>query len=298
MKLKWHRDVLNLDSGFIVRGGFDVPYKHLDFLGGEPHLQLDVEEGGCYDDLLITQRYNTPKDLMMVLLANDAAKRAGFSRISLYMPYFPAARQDRVCNFGEPLSVKVFADMINSCGFQTVYIYSPHSDVTPALLNNVKVVDFDSDLVLKIFLKRSLDESSFVNIVCPDAGAAKRVSKISKDVMKDFPNINLIRCEKVRDVSTGQLKEFHVQAEDLGGHFTIILDDINSMGGTFIGLGKVLKKKNCGELCLFTSHSDCHEGICRVCDSFDWVYTTNSKSNWDWSVKRTNFGCFPIDENI
>jgi phosphoribosylpyrophosphate synthetase len=121
------------------------------------------------------------------------------------------------------------------------------------------------------------------NVVCPDAGAGKRVEKIVQTLIKTFPHVefNLIRCEKVRDVATGQLKEFFVQANDLNKYPTMIIDDILCLGGTFVGLGEVLKKKNCGRLYLYTSHCDCIEGIGNMTKFFDRVYTTNSKKNWD-----------------
>jgi ribose-phosphate pyrophosphokinase len=218
--------------------------------------------------------------LFDIILANDAARRMGFRNISLILPYFPAARQDRVCNVGEPLTIKVFTDMINSCGFESVTILCPHSEVTPALINNVYVLD-----ELK-YVEQALESyhHNEINIVCPDAGAGKRVGKVVQYLAngpKKYKKINLIRCEKVRDVKDGSLKDFFVQADDLGGWPTLIVDDINSMGGTFIGLGKKLRDKNCGKLMLFTTHADCVQGIQNIIENFDHYYTTNSKKDWD-----------------
>jgi ribose-phosphate pyrophosphokinase len=204
----------------------------------------------------------------------------GFRNIKLILPYFPAARQDRVCNEGEPLTIKVFTDIINGCGFDEVVILCPHSEVTAALLNNVTVLD-ELGYVEEI-INFCGDERHF-NIVCPDAGAGKRVNKIVQHLSNTFKikQFNLIRCEKIRDVRDGSIKEFFVDADDLGGHTTIIMDDINSMAGTFLGLGKKIKEKNCGKLMLFTTHSDCVEGVQRAVEFFDHVYTTNSKRDYD-----------------
>jgi ribose-phosphate pyrophosphokinase len=272
--------ILNLDTNFKpYENGVELSFERFDFRGGEPHLTIKKNGYEKFCKLVITQRYNSPSDIVDILLANDAARRMGFKEIHLILPYFPAARQDRVCNEGEPLTVKVFTDLINGCGFESVTILSPHSEVTPALLNNVEVLD-ELEYVSEIILANN--ENVEFNIVCPDAGAGKRVGKVVEHLVKSFPHrkFNLIRCEKVRDVKDGSLKEFHVQAEDLGGFPSIIVDDILSLGGTFIGLGKKLKEKGCGNLMLFTSHSDCHEGVQRMTEFFDHVYTTNSKKNW------------------
>ena len=224
--------VLNLDPDFrpleIKHPDYNVlEFKTSVFPGGEQHFQ--ITNGEYPGDLIITQRYNSAADLMLIILANDAAKRMGFTNIQLVLPYFPGARQDRVCNTGEALTVKVFVDLINSCGFDRVFIYSPHSEVTPAVINNCEIIDLDSYYLEKILREQCPGQSdSIVNIVCPDAGAGKRVANLAKAMAKLYPQntINLIRCEKVRDVASGELKEFFCASDDLGGFVTIIADHL------------------------------------------------------------------------
>lgn len=291
--------VLNLDRNFSpfksTEGLFFLDFKNLVFKGGEPLFQIttDPEILKYPTDLIITHRYNSTADLVDIVVATDAARRLGFKNIKLILPYFPAARQDRVCNVGESLTLKVFADMINGCGFDEVTILCPHSEVTPALLNNCTVLD-ELDFTLEVV--KSNEYTPQFNIVCPDAGAGKRVGKVVKYLFdkNDSTVFNLIRCEKERDVKDGSLKGFYVQADDLGGHPTLIVDDIVSMGGTFIGLGEELKKKNCGKLMLYTTHADCVEGLVKMVDYFDHVYTTNSRRNWDAFIGRKNFTTLPI----
>ena len=291
LHIKWSTAVsqtalLSLDKDFqpfIDKGNFvDLDYKQFTFLGGEPHFQIlpnsfaDVEN----PRLIITQRFNGVNDIFAVILAVDAARRMGFLNIALVLPYFPAARQDRVCNEGEPLTIRVFTDMINRCGFSSVHILCPHSEVTPALLDNV-VVHNELPFAKQIIIARGFSSGDTVNIVCPDAGAGKRVGKIASYLAKEFPHLNfeLIRCEKIRDVRDGSLKEFFVQADDLHGNECIIFDDIVAMGGTFIGLAEKLKALNSGELSIFTAHADCEAGIENLKKVFN-VYTTNSKRSY------------------
>lgn len=294
--------VLNLDEGFNPfskwENTFVVNYKTMNFHGGERHLQIlsDLQPGG---DLVISHRINSMVDLFDIILANDAARRMGIFNISLVIPYFPAARQDRVCNVGEPLTVKVVADLINGCGFKEVAIFSPHSEVAPALLNNCSILALENEYAQWIFednKKHIQKDGRVFNVVCPDAGAAKRVEKIAKHLANNNGhfNIQMIRCEKVRDVATGQLKEFIVQTDDLKGAPCVIFDDINSMGGTFLGLGEKLREKGCGNLSLFTAHSDCQKGIENVLTKFDNVYTTNSKRDYAKLVDDKKLKVFDI----
>lgn len=276
--------ILNLDENFKPYAqsgkGIDIGHRKFDFLGGEPHLQLVAGNYDYNSTLIITQRYNSVADLFNIVLANDAARRMGFRDIHLVLPYFPAARQDRVCNEGEPLTIKVFTDLINGCGFGSVGIFTPHSEVTPALLDNVYIID---ELPYIQEIVRGNLNGHFFNVVCPDAGAGKRVGKIVTYLSNNFGYVqfNLIRCEKVRDVKDGSLKGFYVQDDDLGGHPTLIVDDIVAMGGTFIGLGEELKKKNAGDLMLYTAHADCVAGLDKMARYFKKVFTSNSKHNWN-----------------
>lgn len=301
--ITWRADtefpyIINLSEGFTPytkTKAIPLAFKKFNFLGGEPHFQITSNAYADFAPLIITQRFNSIGDLFDIILANDAARRMGFKNIHLVLPYFPAARQDRVCNEGEPLTIKVFTDMINGCGFNSVGILTPHSEVTPALINNVYVID-ELPYINRI-VQSNLNGHQF-NVVCPDAGAGKRVGKIVQYLQNQNGHVqfNLIRCEKVRDVKDGSLKGFFVQADDLGGHPSMIVDDIVAMGGTFIGLGEELKKKNAGDLMLYTAHADCALGLEKMCAYFTSVFTSDSKLNWDTVVdaKINNLGVFKI----
>lgn len=275
--------IVNLDPTFKAEGldtYQNVVTKSV-FPGGEPHIKIDTSLLERGNNAIIIHRVNNMTDLVEILLANDALQRLGFREIYLIMPYLPAARQDRVCVEGEALTSKVIAGMINSCGFEGVTALTPHSDVMPALINNFQATDVDASYIGNIFDSWELDNDAIINVVSPDAGAMKRTLSICSKLTNEGFNINLVKGDKIRDVKTGSLSGFEVHADDLGGRHTIIVDDINCRGGTFLGLGEVLRQKNCGKLFLYTTHSDCVEGIVNVASKFDGVYTTNSKQNWD-----------------
>lgn len=79
-------------------------------------------------------------EVMQLALLKDAISRyfVGLTpKFELVLPYLPYARQDRVMVDGESFSLKVFCNMINSMGFDSVEIHDCHSDVGVSLLNNV-----------------------------------------------------------------------------------------------------------------------------------------------------------------
>lgn len=276
--------VLNLDRDFDpVQSDYELQYidfEKFKFPGGESHLRL-LNQPTIYveDWVTITQRFTGADSIMEILLAVDALRREGVDRINLILPYFPGARQDRVCVAGEPLTVKVFADLINSCKFENVYIATPHSDVTRALVDNFNEIECDEENLREIVSQFSQYDK--INIVSPDAGAHKRTAKLAKQLAEEFPKqtFNLIRCDKERDLLTGQLTAFTCPVLNLDGAPTIIIDDIVANGGTFLGLGEILRKRDCGPLVLYTTHSDSVSGLENMLKFFDWVCTTNSKSD-------------------
>lgn len=260
---------LHLDHTFIPFGK-SIAFESFVFNGGEPHIKILEDNIG--DEITITHRINSFNDFGLVLLATDALKRMRVTKINLFIPYFPAARQDRVMVTGEPLSVKVYADVINAQEYNQITIFDPHSEVTPALLNNVKVIHNYE------FVKQCLDAiEEEVLLISPDGGALKKIYKVSEYL----GGIEVVECSKKRDVKTGQLSGFRVYEEDLKGKHCVIVDDICDGGGTFLGLAKALKEKNAGKLGLIVSHGIFSKGFSSLTQSFDTVFTTNSFKNVD-----------------
>lgn len=109
------------------------------FNGGERHVKIVGLDHEAYVD--VEAILTSSNDVMDLLLVADALKRMDIKIDTLLIPYFPYSRQDRVCNYGEALSVSVMANLINSIKANEVVIQDPHSSVTFALINNLKIED-------------------------------------------------------------------------------------------------------------------------------------------------------------
>jgi hypothetical protein len=141
------RAVINLDENFKPFGKefTELEYQKFSFPSGcEPHIKI-IEKSWMIgnNEVIITTRIKSSDDLMILLLATDALKRLGFTYIKLFIPYLPFARQDRVMVGGEPLSIKVIANIINSQEYTKVAVYDAHSEVSLALINNCDPVTDD-----------------------------------------------------------------------------------------------------------------------------------------------------------
>lgn len=269
---------LHLDPNFIPFGK-SIAFEQFTFNGGEPHIRINEnvvtnitevinKKMLATNKMLITSRIRSFNDLGFLLVATDALKRMGIKNISLLLPYFPAARQDRVMIKGEALSVKIYADIINSVDFEEVIILDPHSEVTPALVNNVTVINNHN------FVKEALANEDDYLLISPDGGALKKVYQLSK-ALGGQP---VVECSKKRDLQTGQLSGFTVYEEDLKGKTCVIVDDICDGGGTFLGLAKALKAKNAGDLILVVTHGIFSKGLTELNQHFSAIYCTDSFS--------------------
>lgn len=268
---------LNLTPNFNPLGSSkweEIKFETFIFKGGEPHIKLDNIVN--YDEVTITVRLSDSNSVMLLLMSVDALKRLHRTvKLYLYTPYFPAARQDRVMVDGEPLSVKIFADLINSCKFENVRIVDPHSDVTPALLNNVIVIN-NHEFVLKVLRDLYPQHNSEMPIlISPDAGSNKKIQGLAKYLSR-YNVLDIVKCDKTRNVKTGEITNFEVYTDDLGGKDCMIVDDICDGGGTFFGLAEELKKKNAGKLYLVVSHGIFSKDINGLLKVFEKIYTTNS----------------------
>lgn len=263
--------ILNLDPNFRpFPGQKEIDFKSFIFSGGEPHIKINPDFD-VNQKITITHRLNSFNDFGLLCLAVDALRRMDVKVIDLFIPYFPAARQDRVMIKGEPLSVKVYADIINAMQLNKVFVFDAHSEVTPALVNNCDVIPNHT------FIQKVIKTiGSNVKLISPDGGALKKIYKVSEFL----GGVEVVECSKSRDVKTGRLSGFKVYEEDLKGMDCLIVDDICDGGGTFVGLAEELKKKNAGKLYLAVSHGIFNKGF-EVLSCFDKIFTTNSFKDFE-----------------
>ncbi|MBS7256215.1 ribose-phosphate diphosphokinase [Flavobacterium branchiicola] len=262
--------ILNLDPKFTpFHNQEEIKFQSFTFSGGEPHIK--IADFDSNRKVTITHRLNSFNDLGLLCVTVDALRRMDVKIIDLFIPYFPAARQDRVMIPGEPLSVKVYADIINAMQLNKVFVFDAHSEVTPALLNNSTVIP--NYTFIAAVLNRIGDN---VKLISPDGGALKKIYKVSEFL----GGVEVVECSKSRDVKTGRLSGFKVYNDDLQGMDCLIVDDICDGGGTFVGLAEELKKKNAGKLYLAVSHGIFNKGF-EVLNCFDGIFTTNSFKDFE-----------------
>lgn len=260
-----------------------VPLSSFVFPGGEVQVKVNTLSEG---PVKIKAILNNSDDIMQLLILTDAIRRNHPNKnpeIHLSLPYVPYARQDRVMQPGESLSIKVFCDLINSQHYDSVTVWDPHSDVTPALLNNCKVISQAEVLkeelpfgLVNINSSRafSIKEAFIENtvLVSPDAGANKKIGESAK--LMGFTTV--VRADKVRDPSTGKITGTVVYSEHIGDRNFLIVDDVADGAMTFIKLAEVLRPLTNGKIILYVTHGIFSKGLEVMHGIIDEVYCANS----------------------
>jgi ribose-phosphate pyrophosphokinase len=251
------------------------------FPAGEPYVKFTP--GPWFNEgapTLVTGSIRCAVDFMTFCETVRAVKLHTNSVIA-FIPYFPAARQDRVTdNPTMNLSVGLYADIVNSLGLDQVFLLDPHSPVTPALILGVRKVDA-ANLCVEACRTGSDPHSDlyayqYSGVIAPDAGAEKRAYEVASHYHMQVP---VYTAGKHRDTASGALAGFSFDAELEPGRY-LLVDDICDGGGTFAGLlAKLHEKYGDPELYrfdLWVTHGVFSGNAKRNLKGFDRVITTDS----------------------
>lgn len=229
-------------------------YKKMTFPAGELHIWLPPK--WYEEEFEVKFSFSGSESIFELLLLCDTLKRNKNTIKSLVLSYMPFAQADRVNEFGECFSLKLFCDLINNIvAPDEVVVLDPHSDVCVALLNNCVVVP-QHDLLKHIVADISFRNQGKTYFICPDAGAAKKIHKLNR-----YFGFTVVMCEKVRNTKDGSITGTKVYNEDFGNSLCIIIDDVCVGGRTFVEIAKILKERNAGQIALVTSHGIYSNGI-------------------------------------
>lgn len=236
-------------------------------------LALNIGEDVIHTEMYainwITWLYDGDNEIFTIMSLVDIIKRNGVGEYSLYMPYVPNARMDRIKSDNENFALKVFANWINSLGFEKVYVENVHSNVSNALINNIADNLPDGDI------ETITDDYKFDVIFFPDEGACKRYKDM--EVIKNL-NLPIAFGIKNRDWKTGEILGLDVMGADVKDKKVLIIDDICSKGFTFYYSGQKLRDLGATDVRLYITHCEdtIKDGKLLNTDIVSKIYTTDS----------------------
>lgn len=219
----------------------------------------------------ITWNYENDAELFTLYCVARKIIACGL-KVNLFMPYVPNARLDRCSCVDDVFTLRYFSEIINSIGFTNVRIFDPHSSVSYALINNVRVksaAPFISDAISKIV--HDMPEDGKLSIFYPDEGAMKRYSSTNFGYPYGFG-------VKRRNWQTGKIERLDLYMEEVEGRDILMVDDICSRGGTFYHSAVALKSAGANNIYIYCSHCEntIFQGVLLCSDLITKVFTTDS----------------------
>ena len=231
----------------------------------------------------LTYRLNNYEDLWLLAQINDALLHNNL-QVELFIPNLIDAQADRRFDDYQPFSLKMVCKFINDMkSFHKIKIFHPHNaEVVQALIDRVEIID-NHDFVYEVLadLKENYDFNAYdmedgLILMSSDAGGFKPLMKLCDKLEWQGETYSASKSRKYED-GKSKLTQI-VDREDFNGKDILIIDDICIYGGTFKGLSKMLKERNCGKIYLAVSHITVQNlGDDPVTNYFDKVFTTNSK---------------------
>lgn len=216
------------------------------FPDGTPHITCEKIKG--VRRYRIDWRYENDEELFQVMCLKDKIDTFSPSSVSLYLPYIPNARMDRVKDSWDVFTLKTFCNVVNSMKFDKVIVLDPHSNVSTALLDRVVVIQPKSCIEWAIEMLRRSQIGNLL-LFYPDEGAMKRYSGLI--------NREYTFGIKRRNWTTGVITDLEIENKEIvNGRDVLIVDDICSRGGTFYHSAKKLKALGANRIFLYVTHCE------------------------------------------
>ncbi len=196
-------------------------------------------------DVFIIQSTFAPTDnLMEMLLAVDAAKRASAHYITAVVPYFGFARQDRKDKPRVSIASKLVANLLTTSGISRIMTMDLHA---PQIQGFFEVpVDHLEASVIFIPHIRSLHIEDLV-IAAPDMGGTQRARYYAQKLLAE-----LVICDKHRKYAN-QIEAMRIIG-DVKGKNVIIVDDIVDTGGTLSKAADLMLNEGAKTVRAFCTH--------------------------------------------
>lgn len=224
-----------------------VPTKVFDFANGEIYVRYQESARGA--DCFLIQSHTAPinKWIMEQLIMIDALKRASAASITVIIPSYGYARQDKKHKGREPISARLVADLLKTAGADRILTVDLHTDQIQGFFDGP--VDHLTALpVLADYVGRKVDRSK-LTVVSPDAGRV-RVA----DRWCDRLDAPLAIVHKRRDKDVANQVTVHEVVGEVEGRVCVLVDDMIDTGGTICAAAEALFAHGAEDVIVTATH--------------------------------------------
>jgi ribose-phosphate pyrophosphokinase len=218
-----------------------------DFANGEVFVRFEESVRGCDAFVLQSHTYPINKWIMEQLLLIDALRRASARRISVIMPYYGYARQDKKHRGREPISARLMADLLKTAGADRIMTVDLHTAQIQGFFDG----PVDHLFAIKILANhvQSKVDRNDITVVSPDSGRV-RVAERWTDILGS--PLAIIHKRRDPDVPN-EVKMFEVVGE-VKGRVCVLVDDMIDTGGTIAKAAETLFDNGAKDVIVTATH--------------------------------------------
>lgn len=216
------------------------------FSDGE--IRVTIEESMRGMDAFVIQSTSAPVNdhIMELLIILDALRRASVERLTVVIPYYGYARQDKKVKPREPITARLIADLMTLAGANRVLALDLHAEQIQGFFS-VPVDHLYGGPLIGRHLQEAGETGSDVVVVSPDEGGVKRAQALALLLDAGLAIIHKRRPEPNRS-------EVVSVVGDVVGRTCILIDDIVDTGGSICGAAEALRQRNAGRILVACTH--------------------------------------------
>ena len=217
------------------------------FSDGE--IRLMVEESARGNEVFLIQPTSSPvnDNCMELFIMLDAFRRASASRITVVMPYYGYARQDKKVKPREPITAKMVAGIIEKLGADRVVAIDLHAEQIQGFFDIPVDHLYGFPIIGRHLVERGFRNRPDVVVVSPDVAGVSRASKLAE--MLGVPFIVIAK----RRPEPNQVEILEIVG-DFKDKTCVMIDDMIDTGGSIINGADALVKRGAKEVIATCSH--------------------------------------------
>ncbi|BDZ59233.1 ribose-phosphate diphosphokinase [Barrientosiimonas endolithica] len=225
-----------------------VPTEARAFANSEIYVRFEESVRGC--DAFVIQSHTAPINewIMEHLIMVDALKRASAKRITVVMPFYGYARQDKKHRGREPISARLVADLFKTAGADRLMAVDLHTDQIQGFFDGP--VDHLMALpILADYVREKYGEEDLV-VVSPDAGRIK----VAEQWAARLGGAPLAFIHKTRDIDRPNESRANRVVGQVEGRTCILVDDMIDSGGTITHAAEALMRDGASSVVIAATH--------------------------------------------
>ena len=203
-----------------------VPTSAYDFANGEIYVRYEESVRGS--DAFVIQSHATPinEAIMEQLIMIDALKRASAKRITVVLPFYGYARQDKKHRGREPISARLVADLFKTAGADRLMAVDLHTAQIQGFFDG----PVDHLMALPILAEHVAEKygNEKLAVVSPDAGRIK----VAEQWSQRLGGAPLAFIHKTRDINRPNETVANRVVGEVKGRVCVLVDDMIDTGGT------------------------------------------------------------------